>query len=78
MVEGRGGLALAPRANAVFLYTIMLLLALFALFPIAWMVTSSIRPDAEIFLQPARWLPPTPTLEAYVRVFNTPGTCATS
>jgi multiple sugar transport system permease protein len=53
-------------------YVVMTALAVWVLFPIAWMVTSSIRPDAEIFLQPARWVPPTPTLEAYRKVFGTP------
>jgi multiple sugar transport system permease protein len=54
-------------------HLLMLALAAWVLFPIIWMVTSSIRPDAEIFLQPARWIPPTPTLEAYGKVFSNPG-----
>jgi multiple sugar transport system permease protein len=45
-------------------------LAALVLFPPAWMVTASIRPNPEIFLQPARWIPPTPSLEAYQKVFT--------
>jgi multiple sugar transport system permease protein len=60
------------RFQEALFYLLLVVLAVLALFPIAWMVTSSIRPDPEIFLQPARWIPPTPSLEAYRKAFSTP------
>ena len=51
-------------------YGALALATLFALFPIAWMVTVSLRTNGEIFTVPPRWLPPAPTLEAYSRIIG--------
>ncbi len=61
----------AARWRSVFSYSALALAAIFALFPIAWMLTVSLRPNGEIFTVPPRWLPPTPTLEAYAHLLGT-------
>jgi multiple sugar transport system permease protein len=72
MLNGASAYLLRRVGADIPVHLLMLALAGWVLFPILWMVTSSIRPDAEIFLQPARWIPPTPTLEAYGKVFSNP------
>ena len=47
-----------------------LLCAVF-LFPIYWMVTASLKTDAEIFSTPATLLPKSPNLNNYFEIFNT-------
>lgn len=54
--------------RSTFSYGALALAAVFALFPIAWMVTVSLRPNGEIFTVPPRWLPSTPTLDAYAQL----------
>jgi multiple sugar transport system permease protein len=44
----------------------------FALFPVFWMVSVSLRANAEIFKIPPAWLPPEPTGEAYGLILGTP------
>jgi multiple sugar transport system permease protein len=44
-------------------------LAFLIVFPIAWMVLTSLKPSAETILWPPRMLPQTPTLQNYYEVF---------
>ena len=44
-------------------------LAFFIVFPIAWMVLTSLKPSAETILWPPRMLPQAPTLENYREIF---------
>jgi multiple sugar transport system permease protein len=46
-----------------------LLIAAFALFPILWGLSSSLKPTDRIIEFPPRLLPETPTLEHYARIF---------
>jgi multiple sugar transport system permease protein len=47
-----------------------LLIAAFALFPILWGLSSSLKPTDRIVEFPPRLLPETPTLEHYIRIFQ--------
>jgi ABC-type glycerol-3-phosphate transport system permease component len=47
-----------------------LLIAVFALFPILWGLSSSLKPTDRIVEFPPRLLPETPTLEHYIRIFQ--------
>ncbi|HEY2949881.1 MAG TPA: carbohydrate ABC transporter permease [Micromonosporaceae bacterium] len=47
-----------------------LLVALFAAFPVFWMVSTSLKPDREIFAGTPRPLPHAPTLDHYRRLFG--------
>ncbi len=49
---------------------ILLVLAAVVLYPIFWLVTNAVRPNGEIFQHPAEWIPPTPTLEAFGKIFG--------
>lgn len=46
------------------------IIAIFALFPILWGLSSSLKPIDEIVEYPPRLIPRSPTLEHYVRIFN--------
>jgi len=47
-----------------------LLIAIFALFPILWGLSSSLKPTDQIIEFPPRLLPSEPTLEHYARIFQ--------
>lgn len=47
-----------------------LLIAAFALFPVLWGLSSSLKPADRIIKYPPQLLPDTPTLEHYVRIFQ--------
>lgn len=60
-----------------FLPTLMVYLGLaiglvFAVFPIAWMLLTSLKPNGEIFALPVTVFPKQPTLEAYARILTDP------
>jgi multiple sugar transport system permease protein len=59
-------------ANSSIVYPLLVIAAIFALFPIFWMISVSLRPIVEIFKIPPAWLPPTFTAEAYDTIFTTP------
>lgn len=49
---------------------LLALVAVVALFPLFWMVSSALRPEGEILSYPPRWLPSSPTLENFAYVFG--------
>ena len=54
----------------IFLYGVLLLLCVPFVFPTWWMVTSSLKPNAEIFAFPPRLWPEDPSLSAWGDVFS--------
>ncbi|MGM7719739.1 carbohydrate ABC transporter permease [Metabacillus sp. Hm71] len=54
--------------------TVILLIfgAIFAGFPVLWMLLNSFKPNAEIFAWPPLWISENFTLDAYVEIFNNP------
>jgi multiple sugar transport system permease protein len=44
---------------------------LISIFPILWMVSTSLKPLHEAFEIPPRWIPKTPTIENYYDIFDT-------
>lgn len=48
-----------------FLHLCLVVVALVALFPLFWMVSSALRPEGQILAYPPRWLPATWTLENF-------------
>jgi ABC-type glycerol-3-phosphate transport system permease component len=58
------------RLDAVVSYSLLVLSALFALFPVAWMVSTSLKSEAEAFALPVRWIPKRPTVQAYVEMWT--------
>jgi multiple sugar transport system permease protein len=56
-------------ANAA-IYVILVALTIVMLFPVAWMLTVSVRPNIEVMKIPPDWIPAVFTLEAYNKVLN--------
>ena len=52
------------RLDAVMSYTLLILSALFALLPVAWMLSTSLKTEAEALSLPVRWIPKRATLQA--------------
>jgi len=58
------------RLEAVASYSLLMLVALYALFPVAWMLSTSLKTEAEALALPIRWIPQRPTLQAYVEMWT--------
>src|SRR5436190_11933571 len=52
------------------LYGILILFSIFMLVPMAFAVVGSLKPEAEIFSVPIRWLPSSPQWQNYVLPFQ--------
>ena len=53
-------------------YIGLILLSIFALVPILWMISSSVKLPTEIHAIPPHWLPKTPTFDNYLNVLRDP------
>ena len=53
------------RTDAIVSYGFLILSTIFALFPIAWMLSTSLKSEAEALSLPIRWIPKQFTLQAY-------------
>jgi len=53
-------------------YTLLALAAVVTLFPVAWMLTVSIRPNVEVMKIPPQWIPSVFTADAYRQVLGNP------
>jgi len=53
------------RTDAIVSYGLLILSVIFALFPIAWMLSTSLKSEAEALSLPIRWIPKQFTLQAY-------------
>ncbi len=58
------------RVDAAVSYALLALTTLYALFPVAWMLSTSLKSEAEAFSVPVRWIPERPTLAAYVEMWT--------
>ncbi len=59
-------------AKKVFLYAVLAVMTVVALFPIYWMLNTSLKSNAEIYqINPTFW-PQRPTLESYAKLFAGP------
>jgi multiple sugar transport system permease protein len=56
--------------SRIVLYLVLVLIAIFFLFPLVWMLSTSLKPYIET-LQPT-WIPQEPTLENFTNIFNDP------
>lgn len=60
----------ASLLRKVFTYVLLILLVLFVLFPLAWVLSTSVKPSSEVFSIPPRWIPGHFTLEHYKNVLS--------
>ena len=56
----------------VFVIVILVLLAIFFIFPLYWIITGSFKTAADINAQAPQWFPLEPTLDNYTRLFARP------
>lgn len=56
--------------NNIVLYTLLIVLSLIFIFPFYWMILSSLKTDAQIFLWPPKWIPNPVYWENYVTAFT--------
>lgn len=62
----RGGHRTCARLLGVFwTYFALLWLVVYCLFPLAWMVSTSLKPTEDTYVIPPLWIPPHPTLNSY-------------
>lgn len=59
-------------AKLVFIYAVVGVVAVWALFPVLWIASSSIRPQYEMVATPLRYLPQTVTFRSYQMAFQDP------
>lgn len=59
-----------PRASKVLSYAILLIAALFTLFPIYWTLNSSLKTDGNLFSTPPQWFPQPFTLDHYAKAIT--------
>lgn len=60
------------RGKRAIYYLVMLVATLFALFPMFWLVSTSIKSPFEWFAVPAIWISKKPSLESYAAIFGLP------
>jgi len=51
-------------------YGLLLAITVVGLAPTAWIVSTSLKPQSEVFQSQPRWIPPHPTIENYVKAFR--------
>jgi multiple sugar transport system permease protein len=51
-------------------YSLLILAIIVMCFPLAWMLTISVRPNVEVMTIPPDWIPQVFTLEAYAKIFQ--------
>lgn len=50
-------------------YGFLILVSLYALFPFLWMLSTSLKTEAEAFRMPPTWIPIQPTIDAYIGIW---------
>ncbi|HZQ10596.1 MAG TPA: carbohydrate ABC transporter permease [Anaerolineae bacterium] len=55
-------------SQTILLYLLLIPLSLIMLFPFFWMITTSLKPEVDMFATPPVWIPNPPTLENYANV----------
>jgi multiple sugar transport system permease protein len=60
------------RPQGVGRFAVLCLLSLLFLAPVYWMISTSLKPEADAIVQPVQWIPAHPTLSNYAEVLNSP------
>jgi multiple sugar transport system permease protein len=53
-------------------YLLLTIAILIVFFPLAWMLTVSVRPNLEVMRMPPEWIPEVFTLQGYAKIFTNP------
>lgn len=57
-------------AQSAVIYVILVVLVLLTLLPLGWILSTSFKPNNEIFANPPYWIPKAPTVNNYVHVLT--------
>lgn len=57
-------------ASHLVIYAILIVFAIVAIFPFAWMISASIKFDSQVFFYPIDWIPDNPQWANYLKVFQ--------
>lgn len=68
--QSRWGIRARRRAAHVAIYSLLVVVTIIMLFPIAWMLTVSVRPNVEVLKIPPDWIPAVFTMDAYRKVLG--------
>lgn len=58
------------RTSHLIIYLILAVFAIVAIFPFAWMISSSLKFDTQVFIYPIDWIPDNPQWGNYLKVFE--------
>jgi multiple sugar transport system permease protein len=72
MTRERWGLRARRRTAHTAIYGLLIVATGIMLFPAAWMLTVSVRPNVEVMKIPPQWIPTIFTLEPYLKVLGSP------
>jgi multiple sugar transport system permease protein len=54
----------------IFIYIILISIAVFMILPFIWMISASLKPDKDVFIFPIEWIPKTLRLQNYVDIWR--------
>ncbi len=72
MNSAKSKLAGTPTGYKIFAVVILILLAIFFIFPLYWIITGSFKDAITINARTPQWFPLSPTMENYVKLFKQP------
>ena len=58
------------RTSHLFIYLILAVFAIIAIYPFAWMISASLKFDTQVFIYPVDWIPDNPQWGNYLKVFE--------
>ena len=60
----------SKKITIIFLYILLIILALVMLVPFAWMLSSSLKLNKDVFTFPMKWIPENPRWQNYIDIWN--------
>lgn len=58
------------KINKILFYVVAIALAVVAMIPFLWMISTSLKSRGVLMAIPIQWIPENPTLDAYIKVFS--------
>ncbi|MGI5947921.1 MAG: carbohydrate ABC transporter permease [Lachnospiraceae bacterium] len=58
------------KITKVILYAVLIFISLLMLVPFAWMLSSSLKLDKDVFIVPIQWIPENPQWENYIKIWT--------
>ena len=58
------------KVTKVILYAVLIFISLLMLVPFAWMLSSSLKLDKDVFIVPIQWIPENPQWENYIKIWT--------